>query len=373
MRRGSRDHSRRPPLSPTQMVRRSSRSSAARTAAPRRPSHLPNPQGITSNASERATRSTTASNPSPSSNSAQVPIARTSSPHAERTWRPLMIASHRPSGAVACKVCGSSPAGAKVHSSSRGWSRSHSKTRSARPCASSSAPAQPSARPVMFEKLPSAARKVGAISSVRWKCTWASTTNIVGTVTHGGLLRQILRGIDIAVRIANRGSGGHIAPPDAAPLAAASHSQRADHPETIQLVCGIAGFMPKLPTSTDVLRSYVGNMTSRLVHRGPDDAGIHVTEEIALGMRRLAIIDVAHGRQPMYSDDGSLVLVFNGEIYNYRRLREQLVAERCAFRTDSDTEVVLRLLERGGSRAIQRLEGMFAFALWNVRDRQLLL
>ena len=131
--------------------------------------------------------------------------------------------------------------------------------------------------------------------------------------------------------------------------------------------------MPKLPTSTDLLRSYVGNMTSRLVHRGPDDAGIHVTGEIALGMRRLAIIDVAQGRQPMYSDDGSLVLVFNGEIYNYRRLRAQLVAEGCAFRTDSDTEVVLRLLERGGSRAIQRLEGMFAFALWNVRDRVLLL
>ena len=75
----------------------------------------------------------------------------------------------------------------------------------------------------------------------------------------------------------------------------------------------------------------------------------------------------------MYSDDGSLVLVFNGEIYNYRRLREQLVARGLPFRTDSDTEVVLRLLERGGSRGIQRLEGMFAFALWDVRDRELTL
>jgi len=84
--------------------------------------------------------------------------------------------------------------------------------------------------------------------------------------------------------------------------------------------------MPRAHTSVDVLRAYVGNMINRLVHRGPDDAGVHVTADIALGMRRLAIIDVAHGRQPMHSDDGSLVLVFNGEIYNHRRLRAELAS-----------------------------------------------
>jgi asparagine synthase (glutamine-hydrolysing) len=131
--------------------------------------------------------------------------------------------------------------------------------------------------------------------------------------------------------------------------------------------------MPRVHTSTDVLRTYVGNMTNRLVHRGPDDAGIHVTADIALGVRRLAIIDVAHGQQPMHSDDGSLVLIFNGEIYNHRRLRTELAAEGCAFRTQSDTEVVLRLLERHGRASIRRLEGMFAFALWNAGARELLL
>jgi asparagine synthase (glutamine-hydrolysing) len=138
-------------------------------------------------------------------------------------------------------------------------------------------------------------------------------------------------------------------------------------------VCGIAGFLPKVPAHPDVLRAYVGNMTSRLVHRGPDDSGTYVTADIALGMRRLAIIDVAHGQQPMYSEDGSLALVFNGEIYNHRSLRSELVVEGCRFRTASDTEVVLRLLELRGSSGIGRLEGMFAFALWNGRRRELLL
>jgi asparagine synthase (glutamine-hydrolysing) len=114
-------------------------------------------------------------------------------------------------------------------------------------------------------------------------------------------------------------------------------------------------------------------MTNALVHRGPDDAGLYASDDIALGMRRLAIIDVAHGQQPMLSDDGTLSLVFNGEIYYHRALRMELATAGCRFRTESDTEVVLRLLERSGLTGIGRLEGMFAFALWDARRRELLL
>jgi asparagine synthase (glutamine-hydrolysing) len=138
-------------------------------------------------------------------------------------------------------------------------------------------------------------------------------------------------------------------------------------------MCGIAGFLPRSPLPEADLASLIGNMTIALVHRGPDDEGHYVTPDIALGMRRLSIIDVAHGQQPMYSDDRSLALVFNGEIYNHRTVRDRLTREGCRFRTHSDTEVVLRTLERHGVDGIQRLEGMFAFALWNLRSRELTL
>ena len=117
--------------------------------------------------------------------------------------------------------------------------------------------------------------------------------------------------------------------------------------------------------SPDRLQALVRNMANTLVHRGPDGKGEYVAPHIGLAMRRLAIIDREHGQQPMSSDNGSLVLSYNGEIYNYRALRAALAAEGCPFRTSSDTEVLLRVLERYGSAGIQRLEGMFTFALWN--------
>ena len=138
-------------------------------------------------------------------------------------------------------------------------------------------------------------------------------------------------------------------------------------------MCGIAGFLPRSPMSPERLQALVRNMANTLVHRGPDDQGEYVDPHIGLGARRLAIIDREHAHQPMSNDDGSLVLIYNGEIYNYRTLRTALAAEGCHFRTSSDTEVLLRVLERYGSAGIQRLEGMFAFALWNARERQLLL
>jgi len=138
-------------------------------------------------------------------------------------------------------------------------------------------------------------------------------------------------------------------------------------------MCGITGFLPAHPLPIDDLRQRVRRMTEALVHRGPDDRGEFVSDRIGLGMRRLSIIDRAHGQQPMASDDGRLVLIFNGEIYNHRSLRAQLEADGCVFRTDSDTEVVLRVLERDGAEGIKRLEGMFCFALWDARTRELTL
>lgn len=138
-------------------------------------------------------------------------------------------------------------------------------------------------------------------------------------------------------------------------------------------MCGITGFLPRTHLHTDEIRSRVRAMTQALVHRGPDDYGEFITASIGLGMRRLSIIDVAHGQQPMASDDGRFVLIFNGEIYNYRSLRKLLEADGCPFRTNSDTEVVLRILERYGLDGTTRLEGMFCYALWDSRTNELTL
>jgi asparagine synthase (glutamine-hydrolysing) len=104
-------------------------------------------------------------------------------------------------------------------------------------------------------------------------------------------------------------------------------------------------------------------MMDRLAHRGPDDDGMHVDHGCAFGHRRLSIIDVEHGRQPMQSKDRRFTLMLNGEIYNYLELREELVREGARFRTSSDTEVLLQVLIRDGESALARLNGMFAFAL----------
>jgi asparagine synthase (glutamine-hydrolysing) len=109
------------------------------------------------------------------------------------------------------------------------------------------------------------------------------------------------------------------------------------------------------------------------VHRGPDDSGMHLESGVALGHRRLSIVDVAHGQQPMYSDDRRFVIVYNGEVYNHPQLQAQLEAAGVHYRTRSDTETVLRLLQSGGAEAVQRLRGMFAVALWDRTARSLLL
>jgi asparagine synthase (glutamine-hydrolysing) len=135
-------------------------------------------------------------------------------------------------------------------------------------------------------------------------------------------------------------------------------------------MCGIAGF---------VLREGVADspavrlMCDQIKHRGPDDEGYYVDGPCALGMRRLSIIDVAHGHQPISNEDGSVWVAFNGEIYNFRELRRWLEVRGHRFRTQSDTEILVHLYEEEGTAGIERLRGMFAYALWDERERQLLL
>jgi len=135
-------------------------------------------------------------------------------------------------------------------------------------------------------------------------------------------------------------------------------------------MCGIAG---KLVVGGRVEPSLVERMCASLVHRGPDSAGLFVEDGVGLGARRLAVIDLEGGDQPIVNEDGSVVVVSNGEIYNYLELREQLLAAGHRLATRSDTEVIVHLYEDLGERCVDRLRGMFAFALWDRRARRLLL
>ncbi len=135
-------------------------------------------------------------------------------------------------------------------------------------------------------------------------------------------------------------------------------------------MCGIYGIlqMDGSPAPADALRA-MGELT---IHRGPDDEGVHVDGPLAFGMRRLSIIDVAGGHQPLTNEDGTLWLVANGEIYNYRELRSTLLTRGHRFRTGSDCETILHLYEEHSDDFVRHLNGMFAFALWDARRRRLL-
>jgi len=135
-------------------------------------------------------------------------------------------------------------------------------------------------------------------------------------------------------------------------------------------VCGITGFAQTQPAlGVDTLRS----MTDMLARRGPDDAGHYADAQVGLGMRRLSIIDLEGGQQPIRSHSGRYLAVFNGEIYNYRELRGELVAKGIAFRSHGDGEVLVNLYEEEGIAAFDRLRGMFGVALWDTVERELLL
>jgi asparagine synthase (glutamine-hydrolysing) len=124
-------------------------------------------------------------------------------------------------------------------------------------------------------------------------------------------------------------------------------------------MCGIAGAICSESGET------VARMTAALAHRGPDGDGFYHDNEIALGHRRLAIIDVEGGRQPITNEDGSLVLLCNGEIYNSPQLRQELAARGHRFKTATDVEVILHLYEDHGRDCVEHLRGMFAFAIWD--------
>ena len=133
-------------------------------------------------------------------------------------------------------------------------------------------------------------------------------------------------------------------------------------------MCGIAGF---INGRGDAQGPVLQAMLARIAHRGPDGQGIFVDGPAALGHRRLAIIDLDGGPQPMFNEDGRLAVVFNGEIYNYRELTAELTDSGHVFATRSDTEVLLHGWEQWGPELLPRLRGMFAFALWDRDTRQL--
>src|SRR5882762_1127139 len=134
-------------------------------------------------------------------------------------------------------------------------------------------------------------------------------------------------------------------------------------------MCGICGFVSFAGWSPAMLQA----MNDVIFRRGPDGEGSFHAGTVGLAMRRLAIIDVAGGSQPVYNEDRSVAVVFNGEIYNYKSLREGLRGRGHEFRTNSDTEVIVHLYEERGADLVCELEGMFAFALWDSRKETLLL
>ena len=131
-------------------------------------------------------------------------------------------------------------------------------------------------------------------------------------------------------------------------------------------MCGIAGFVSNRDDKNKILKK----MTDRIAHRGPDNEGFYIDEDVALGHRRLAIIDLNTGNQPMYSDDNRYVIIFNGEIYNYQSLKEELIKEGFEFKSTSDTEVLLKGYIKWGKEVLPKLRGMFAFVIWDKEEKE---
>ena len=139
-------------------------------------------------------------------------------------------------------------------------------------------------------------------------------------------------------------------------------------------MCGIAGFVwpaGGTPPPAEERRAQLAAMTGAMVHRGPDGEGLCIDGPAALGHRRLSIIDLAAGSQPMEDADGRAVVTFNGEIYNFRELKARYAARGFRFRTNSDTEAILAAWLLDGPAGLDALEGMFAFALWDRQTRTL--
>ena len=133
-------------------------------------------------------------------------------------------------------------------------------------------------------------------------------------------------------------------------------------------MCGIAGFVDKTIKNK---KKVIKDMAERIKYRGPDGEGYFIDDEVALAHRRLAIIDLSSGGQPQYNEDNSLVIVFNGEIYNFVELKEELIKAGHKFRNKSDTEVIIHGYEEWGTEVTKHLRGMFAFAIWDTKQKTL--
>jgi len=138
-------------------------------------------------------------------------------------------------------------------------------------------------------------------------------------------------------------------------------------------MCGFAGVFHFAPDAPEPDAALVTRMRDTLIHRGPDDKGIHLGPGVGMGFRRLSIIDLDAGRQPMTNEDGSVWLTFNGEIYNFAELRHELIARGHRFKTRCDAEVIVHLYEEKGADCVDDLRGMFAFALYDQSEHRLLL
>ncbi|MGI6216798.1 MAG: asparagine synthase (glutamine-hydrolyzing) [Coriobacteriales bacterium] len=132
-------------------------------------------------------------------------------------------------------------------------------------------------------------------------------------------------------------------------------------------MCGIVGFVAKTPDAENVLE----NMMKSIAHRGPDDEGSYFSGDAALGFRRLSIIDLDHGSQPMFNENHDVVVTFNGEIYNYKEVREDLISKGHVFSNNSDTEVLVHAYEEYGYDMVHHLRGMFAFVIWDDVNKRL--
>src|SRR5665811_191914 len=133
-------------------------------------------------------------------------------------------------------------------------------------------------------------------------------------------------------------------------------------------MCGITGIFSSNPSGNE--KDIVKSMNSILIHRGPDDEGYFFDNTISLGMRRLSIIDTQGGHQPIFNEDNSIAVVLNGEIYNYIELRNFLTEKGHTFKTCSDTEVIVHLYEEKGINALDDLNGMFGFCLWDANEKK---
>ena len=135
-------------------------------------------------------------------------------------------------------------------------------------------------------------------------------------------------------------------------------------------MCGICGIIqPKKPVSHSLIKS----MCDTIFHRGPDDEGIFIRGNVALGARRLSIIDLVTGHQPISNEDGRIWIAYNGEVYNFPELKKELEKKGHKFRSKSDTETVVHSYEEWGEDFVKKLRGMFAFAIWDEREKKLIL